>query len=275
MFLKVNGESIVVFKKMWKKGWGLLPLMWSLAAPAQAQILAESVVYPVQGQPHEGYFVRNQGYGDRQPLVLLIHDWDGLGDYEQRRAQMLAEQGYATFAIDLYGQGVRPTTPEESRQESGKLYNDRSLLRSRLMASLARAQQLPGVDPDRIVAIGYCFGGASVLELARSGADVDGVVSFHGGLGTPEGQNYEQVKGSVLILHGADDPVAPLSEVAALGEALNAANVPYQMELYGGVEHSFTVWTANRDGARYDAQADRSSWRSLLTFLDQTFGTNP
>lgn len=261
---------------MWQRFLGLFPLMVALGTPglAQAQVLEEPVVYPVQGESYEGYFVRNQGFGDRQPIVLLIHDWDGLGDYEQRRAQMLAEQGYATFAIDLYGQGVRPATLEEAKLESGKLYNDRPLLRSRLLASLERAKQLPGVDPNRIVAIGYCFGGSSVLELARSGADVDGVVSFHGGLATPEGQNYDRFNGSVLILHGADDPFAPLSQVTAAAEALSQAKVSYDIELYGGAQHSFTVWAADREGARYNAQADRHSWRSLLTFLDQVFGVN-
>lgn len=261
---------------MWQRFLGLFPLMVALATPvgfAQAQILEERVVYPVAGQTYEGFFVRNQGFGDRQPIVLLVHDWDGLGAYEQRRAQMLAEQGYATFAIDLYGQGIRPATLDEARTESGKLYNDRSLLRSRLLGSMERAKQLPGVDPSRMVAIGYCFGGASVLELARSGADVDGVVSFHGGLTTPEGQNYDGFNGSVLILHGADDPFAPLSEVMALAQALSEAKVSYDMELYGGAQHSFTVWTANREGAKYDAQADRYSWRSLLTFLNQVFGS--
>jgi dienelactone hydrolase len=254
--------------------WLLLPVIIGLGLPlkpVQAQLVGEPLDYEIAGKTHEGYFVRNEGFGDRQPLVLLVHDWDGLGDYEQRRAQMLAEQGYATFAIDLYGKDLRPKTIEESRAASGQLYADRSTLRRRLLASLERGRQLPGIDPDRVVAIGYCFGGASVLELARSGADVDGFVSFHGGLSTPADQDYQQVKGEILILHGVDDPVAPLSEVAALGEALNAAAVPYNMELYGGVKHSFTVWGANRDSSRYDAQADRRSWQSLLTFLDRVY----
>lgn len=251
-------------------GLSLMTVGWGLALePVQGQVVGEPLEYQVAGQTYEGYFVRNLGFGDRQPLVLLIHDWDGLGEYEKRRAQMLAEQGYATFAIDLYGQGLRPQTVEESRAASGALYADRPLMRRRLLASLERGKLLPGIDPDQIVAIGYCFGGASVLELARSGADVDGFVSFHGGLVTPEGQDYQQVKGEILILHGADDPVAPLSEVAALGEALNAATVPYNMELYGGVKHSFTVWGANGDSSRYDATADRRSWQSLLSFLDR------
>lgn len=236
---------------------------------AQADIIAEPVVYDIDGQPYEGYFAFNEGFGDQQPIVMLIHDWNGIGKYEQRRVQMLAERGYAAFAADLYGQGVRPSNPEESREESGKLYRDRATLRRRLFAGLEQAQGLPGVDPEKVVAIGYCFGGASVLEFARAGADIEGFVSFHGGLGTPEGQDYSQVKGTVLILHGADDPVAPMEQVAALANAMTSAGVDFDMEIYGGARHSFTVWSADRESSRYDAKADTQSWDALLRFLEQ------
>lgn len=245
-----------------------LACVLGIAVAAKADIVAEPVVYTHAGQPYEGYFARNEGFGDEQPIVLLIHDWNGLGDYEQRRAQMLAEQGYAAFAVDLYGQGVRPTTPAASRAESSKLYDDRAAMRDRLFAGLAQAQAMPGVDPERVVAIGYCFGGAAALEFARAGADLDGFVSFHGGLETPTGQNYQQVQGPILVLHGADDPVAPMEQVAALANALTAAGVDFDMEIYGGARHSFTVWSADRDSSRYDAQADVKSWDALLAFLE-------
>ncbi|MEM6715945.1 MAG: dienelactone hydrolase family protein [Cyanobacteria bacterium P01_D01_bin.6] len=236
---------------------------------AQANILAEPVVYEIDGQPFEGYFAMNEGFGDEQPIVLLIHDWNGIGDYEQRRVQMLAERGYAAFAADLYGQGNRPTNTEESRAESGKLYSDRATMRQRLMAGLAAAQSMAGVDPDRVVAMGYCFGGAAVLEMARAGADIDGFVSFHGGLVTPEGQDYSDTQAPILVLHGGDDPVAPMSEVAALADELNAAEVDYDMEIYGGVLHSFTVWGADGGSSRYDPHADTQSWDALLAFLER------
>jgi dienelactone hydrolase len=159
------------------------------AIAARADIVAEPVVYDIDGQPFEGYFAINEGYGDEQPVVLLIHDWNGIGDYEKRRVQMLAEQGYAAFAADLYGQGIRPSNPEESREQSSQLYQDRPTMQKRLFAGLAQAQTMAGVDADQVVAIGYCFGGAAVLELARAGADLNGFVSFHGGLTTPEGQD--------------------------------------------------------------------------------------
>lgn len=182
---------------------------------------------------------------------------------------MLAERGYAAFAADLYGQGVRPDTPEASREQSGKLYSDRTAMRERLFAGLSQAQQMPGVDPQRVVAIGYCFGGASVLEFARAGADIDGFVSFHGGLETPEGQDYSQATAPILILHGSNDSVAPMAQVSALAEELNAAEVPYDMEIYGGARHAFTVWSATGDSSRYDAQADIKSWEALLAFLER------
>ena len=236
---------------------------------AQANILAEPVVYEIDGQPFEGYFAMNEGFGDEQPIVLLIHDWNGIGDYEQRRVQMLAERGYAAFAADLYGQGNRPTNTEESRAESGKLYSERATMRQRLMAGLAEAQSMAGVDPERVVAMGYCFGGAAVLEMARAGADIDGFVSFHGGLVTPEGQDYSDTQAPILVLHGGDDPVAPMSEVAALADELNAAEVDYDMEIYGGVLHSFTVWGADGGSSRYDPHADTQSWDALLAFLER------
>lgn len=250
-------------------------LVWPLTAvcvlcstlTARANITGESIVYTIDGQPYEGYFVRNEGFGDDQPIVMIIHDWNGLDDYEQRRAQMLAERGYAAFAVDLYGQGVRPTNVEESRAESGKLYADRETLRTRLFASLAAAQGMAGVDPDRVAVIGYCFGGAAALEFARAGADLDGFVSFHGGLETPEGQDYSQVQGPVLVLHGADDPVAPMTQVASLADAMTAGGVDFSMEIYGGARHSFTVWGADRDSSRYDPQADVQSWDAMLAFF--------
>ncbi len=241
------------------------------AISAKADIVAEPVVYEIEGQPYEGYFALNEGFGESQPIVLLVHDWDGIDEYEQRRVQMLAERGYAAFAVDLYGQGVRPETQEESQAQSGKLYGDRPAMRQRLNAGLAQARQMPGVDPQRVVAIGYCFGGAAVLEMARSGAELDGFVSFHGGLETPEGQDYSAVAGPILILHGGEDPIAPMTQVSALAEELNAAGASYDMEIYGGARHAFTVWTADQKGSRYDAQADVKSWDALLRFLARSF----
>lgn len=240
-----------------------LPLALAAGA-APAEIIEETVVYEVDGQSFEGHFARNTGFGDGQPLVLIIHDWDGPDGYERRRARMLAEQGYAAFAADLYGQGVRPETTEERRERSGELYADRETMRARLEAGLAEARARSGVDPERVAAIGYCFGGAAVLELARSGADLAGFVSFHGGLATPEGQDYEAVRGPILVLHGSADASVPMSDIATLAGALDDAGAEHAMEIYGGVDHAFTVW----DEDRYDAKADVMSWAAMLEFFD-------
>ena len=235
-----------------------------LAAPAQADIVGEPVTYQIGGQTYEGYYARNTALGADQPTVLMIHDWDGLGDYERRRAQMLAEQGYAVFAADLYGQGVRPDTLEGKKRESGALYQDRAAMRARMQGALDQIAELDGASADQVVAIGYCFGGSAVLELARSGAELDGFVPFHGGLGTPEGQDYSDVQGPLLILHGTQDSVSGLDDVADLTDRLDAAGADYRVELYGGARHAFTVWTSEE---RYHPQADLRSWAALGDFL--------
>nr|MDJ0669230.1 dienelactone hydrolase family protein [Desulfobacterales bacterium] len=161
--------------------WLMILLMASSAAAAGKQ-----VAYEVDGNPYEGYYVSPAAGA---PLVLLIHDWDGLTDYEVKRAEMLAAMGYAVFAADLFGAGVRPTEVKDKRQHTGELYKDRAKMRALMNAALKQAV-MEGADTGRAVAMGYCFGGAAVLELARSGADLQGFVSFHGGLQTPEGQDY-------------------------------------------------------------------------------------
>ncbi len=238
-----------------------------LFAPlAQAEILAKPWVYQINNQPFEGYIGQNTGFGKDQPIVILIHDWNGLDQYEKMRTNMLSTQGYTVFAVDLYGQGIRPKNTEESKAESYKLYQNRELMRQRLQAAIAEAKKLPGVNPNKIAAIGFCFGGSAVLELARAGTDLDGLVSFHGGLTTPEGQTYQNIKAPLLILHGSADPVAPMTEVTALTESLNSAKANFDLEIYGGVRHSFSVWTS----PDYDPQADLKSWSALEQFLGQT-----
>lgn len=248
---------------------GSVALSLAFTPQAQADLIQKPVVYTIEQQPYEGYYAINEGLGEKQPVVIVIHDWNGIGEYEKRRVEMLAEQGYAAFAIDLYGQGVRPETTEESQAESSKLYNDRATMRQRLFAGVQEARNLPNIDPTRVVAIGYCFGGASVLELARAGAEIEGFVSFHGGLETPENQTYEQIQAPVLILHGSDDPIAPIEQVSDLAQAMTEAEVDFQIQLYGGVRHSFTLWGAKGDAAQYDATADLASWEALQEFLDK------
>jgi dienelactone hydrolase len=222
----------------------------------------KAITYQIDGQDYEGYYVSP---AKGAPLVLLIHDWDGLTDYEVKRAHMLADQGYAVFAADLFGQGVRPTEVKDKRQHTGELYKDRAKMR-RLMTGALGAARKQGASTDNAVAMGYCFGGAAVLELARAGADLKGFVTFHGGLKTPDGQDYAGTKGFVLILHGTADAAISMDQFADLANQLEHAGVAHEMISYGGAQHAFTVF----DGKRYQKVADQKSWQRFSSFLTET-----
>ena len=225
-----------------------------------------SVPYEVGERPFEGHFV---SHAPGAPLVLLVHDWDGLTGYEKKRADMLAQLGYSVFAVDLFGAGVRPETIEERRRLTGELYQDRDEMRSRLYGGLAAARTEVG-DTTRIVAMGYCFGGTAVLELARSGADLAGFVTFHGGLVTPEGQDYSQATGEYLILHGTADQSVSMGDFANLAAELEQAGLSHEMITYGGAPHAFTVFGSDR----YRAKADRRSWERFARFLEEVLVRN-
>ena len=233
----------------------------ALAAPLLAGA-GEKVAYQVNGADYEGYYA---SAGAGTPLVLLIHDWDGLTDYEEKRADMLAEMGYTVFAADLFGAGVRPTEVTDKRQHTGELYKDRAKMRA-LMNGALEAAAKKGADTGNAVAMGYCFGGAAVLELARSGAPMKGFATFHGGLKTPEGQDYSQAKGGILVMHGTADSAITMDQFAALANELEAAGVSHEMVTYSGAPHAFTVW----GGERYREDADRKSWALFSGFLEET-----
>lgn len=236
-------------------------LMVFLAAP-MAYAAGVSVDYQVEGVTYEGYYISP---APEAPLVLLIHDWDGLNGYEIKRAQMLAAEGYAVFAADMFGKGVRPAEMAERQRLTGALYHDREKMRSLLTGALAAAVQQGG-DRSNIVAMGYCFGGAVVLELARSGADLKGFVSFHGGLVTPEGQSYANTKGRVLILHGSADTSVTMEHFAQLAVELEEHKVVHEMITYSGAPHAFTVFGSDR----YRKDADEKSWKRFLDYLEET-----
>jgi dienelactone hydrolase len=232
--------------------------------PLAAQGAAgKAITYQIDGQNYEGYYISP---AKGAPLVLLIHDWDGLTDYEVKRAHMLADQGYAVFAADLFGQGVRPTEVKDKRQHTGELYKDRSKMR-RLMTGALETARKQGAPTDNAIAMGYCFGGAAVLELARAGADLKGFVTFHGGLKTPDGQNYRDTKGFVLVLHGTADAAISMDQFADLAKQLEEAGIAHEMISYGGAQHAFTVF----GGKRYQKAADQKSWQRFSSFLAETF----
>ena len=222
--------------------------------------MGDAVTYQVNGEAYEGYYISPSS---QAPLVVLIHDWDGLTDYEIKRAHLLAEQGYAVFAADLFGAGVRPTEVKDKRQHTGELYKDRKKMRALMNGALDTAR-VKGARVDNVVAAGYCFGGAAVLEWARSGADLKGFATFHGGLKTPAGQNYTKTRGEVLIMHGTADTAITMDQFAALANELESAGVAHEMISYGGAPHAFTVFGSKR----YRETADKKSWKRFQEFLE-------
>lgn len=232
-----------------------VPLL--LAAPA----MAEDVPYEVDGEAFTGYRATAE---DPAGLVLIVHDWDGLTDYERQRADMLAEMGYDAFAVDIFGDDTPTDTVDHRRAATGALYEDRARMRRLLEAGLEQA--MSGSDAQRMVVMGYCFGGAATLEMARSGGPeaVAGYASFHGGLGTPEGQGWSGDEPPLLILHGGADTSITLEDVATLGTKLEEAGTTYRIEIYSGAPHAFTVF----DSDRYDARADMQSWSAFTGFLE-------
>jgi len=235
-------------------------LLLALAfSPAWAS--GKTVNYQVNGADYEGYYV---SAGQDAPLVLLIHDWDGLTDYEVKRANMLADMGYSVFAADLFGAGVRPTEVKDKRQHTGELYKDRDKMRALMNGALEQAAALGG-NRGNAVAMGYCFGGAAVLELARSGAQMKGFATFHGGLKTPDGQDYANTNGKLLIMHGTADTAITMDQFAGLATELEAAGVQHEMVTYSGAPHAFTVFGS----PRYREDADKKSWKLFSEFLDE------
>ena len=241
----------------------LFTLLLTLLASSTANAAAgKAVPYQVNGKPYEGYFISPAAGA---PLILLVHDWDGLTDYEVKRAHMLADLGYAVFAADLFGAGVRPTELQEKQRLTGALYQDRQKMRTLLRAALQTAISL-GCDGNNAIAMGYCFGGAAVLEFARSGVDLKGFVTFHGGLATPAGQDYSKTRGKLLILHGTADTSVTMEQFAKLAMELEGKGVPHEMITYGGAPHAFTVFGSDR----YRADADKKSWQRFTEFLNET-----
>ena len=220
----------------------------------------EALTYVVDGETFEGY--RSAAKSDSKGLVLIIHDWDGLTEYEMKRADMLAEMGYDAFAVDLFGKGNRPTDTNAKKKETGKLYQDRARMRSLILGGLQEARE---ASDEKAVVMGYCFGGAATLELARSGKaeGIAGYASFHGGLATPEGQAYPSDTPPILIAHGGADTSVTMDDVAALAGELESAGVNYEIQVYSGAPHGFTEFSSDR----YQKRADEQSWKAFSDFL--------
>ena len=252
-----------------------ITLLFALACAftARAAFHTETVEYKHGDALLEGHLVYDDATKGPRPGVLIVHQWKGLTDYEKKRAEMLARLGYVAFAVDIYGKGIRPQDTTEASTQAGKYKSDRTLLRARVNAGLDVLRKERFVDPKRIAAIGYCFGGTTVIELARSGADIAGVVSFHGALDSPRPEDGKNIRCKVLALHGADDPFVPAKDVAAFEDELRNTGVDWQLIKYGGAVHSFTDWSADGSmkGAKYDERADRRSWEDMKLFFAEIF----
>ncbi len=254
----------------------LLPVaaLAAFTVSAFAEIKTEIVEYQDGATVLQGMVAYDDAQTGPRPGVLVIHDWTGLQDYSERRAKMLAELGYVAFAADIYGKGVRPDDPAECAKISGGFKNDRPLLRKRVTLGYDQLLKQKNVDAQKTAAIGYCFGGTCVLELARSGSPVDGVVSFHGGLSTTMPAKQGEVKAKVLACHGADDPYVKPAEVADFKHEMDVAMVDYQIISYPDSVHSFTKPEAGNDnskGAAYNEAADQKSWADMKTFFAKLF----
>jgi len=246
---------------------------WAAVSSAPAKIVTQSVDYQQGDTALQGYLAYDDAVTTARPGVLIVHQWLGLTDYEKHRAVMLAESGYVAFCADIYGKDIRPKNIQEAGQQATKYKTDRILLRARANAGLAELKKNPLVDANRTAAIGYCFGGTTVIELARSGAEVRGIVSFHGGLDSPTPADGKNIKCPVLICHGADDPFEKPADLAAFEDEMRQAGVDWRLIKYGGAVHSFTQPHVGEaiPGAQYNARADRRSWSDMKSFFGEIF----
>jgi len=229
------------------------------------------IEYEHDGTVLEAYLVLDGGSSRPRPAVMVAHTWEGRGEFVCDKARILAGQGYAGFAIDLYGKGVVGSGPEENAQLMQPFLDDREYLQARLLAAFQALGTIEAVDHTKIAAIGYCFGGLCVLDMARLGLSVQGVVSLHGLLGAPGNTDGNPIKSKVLILHGNDDPMAPVDDVIAVERELSGAGADWQLHAYGNTMHSFTNPNANNPdlGTVYNECADRRSWASMMNFLGE------
>lgn len=242
--------------------------------PGFAEVTTSEHTYTSGGIEFEGYVARPDGVSEDRPGVLVVHQWKGLTDYERRRARELAEMGYVAFAGDVYGADTRPKTNHEAALAAKTFRQDRNLYRKRVRDALGELRSISGVRGDDLAAIGYCFGGTGVLELARSGADVDAVVSFHGGLSNPNPEDATDVEATVQVHHGAEDPHVSRDAVRSFWDEMNESDADWTLQVYSDAVHSFTEKDAGSDpsnGSAYNARADRLSWRAMKQLFRDEF----
>ena len=221
----------------------------------------------------EGYCALDDSKQGKKPAVLVVHDWSGRNDFACQKAEQLAELGYVGFAVDMYGNGQVAQTNAEKKALMTPLVEDRALLQQRILAALDTVQRMEAVNTARIAVIGFCFGGLCALDLARSGAEIRGAVSFHGQLKSPPNLPTKKIHAKVLVLHGYDDPGVPPADIATFANEMTAAKVDWQVHMYGNTQHAFTNPTAHDPdaGLVYNPLADKRSWQSARNFLAEIF----
>ncbi len=240
----------------------------------QAEIRTSTVEYKHGSVVLEGYLAYDDRISDKRPGVLIVHEWWGLTPNIKKRAEELASLGYIAFAVDMYGKGITAADPGKASELSGVYRSDRKLMFNRAMAGYEILSRHPLVIPEKIAAIGYCFGGTTVLELARGHAPVAGIVSFHGSLDTPHPSDTKDVKAKVLVLHGSEDPFASKEQIDTFMNEMRRSGADWQMFFYGGAMHSFTNPEADRYGIKgiaYNEKADKRSWQAMKIFFDELF----
>ena len=242
------------------------------AGSAQAAVKVQTVEYKQGDTALEGWLVYDDATQTKRPGIVVYPQWMGPTANEKSIAEKLAAMGYVAFVADIYGKGVRPTTPQAAGAESGKYMKDRPLLLARAQAALDRLRASPLVDTQKLAVIGYCFGGAPALDLGRSGAPLVDIVTFHGVLSTPDPANAKNIKGHVLALHGAADPLVNAEAVAAFEKEMTDGHVDWQVVLYGGVMHAFTDPSAHspEHGAQYDPAAAARAWQAMSDLFKAT-----
>jgi dienelactone hydrolase len=246
-------------------------------ALASPKIKAETVLYTAQGQVMKGYLAFDENLKGPRPGILVVHEWWGLNDYARMRARMLAELGYTALALDMYGNDKVAAHPADAQEFSSELMQNFAIAKARFLAGMELLKEKPFVDPTRIAAIGYCFGGGIVLNMARQGVDLKGVVSFHGSLTAVQPAQPGTIKARILVLAGGADKVVPPEQVAAFKKEMETAQADYQVIIYPGAMHSFTNPEADKLAKEfhlpigYNAEADRKSWEAMKQFLTEIF----
>lgn len=257
--------------------FGAACLALALTAPAAAAVKGEPVEYRANGTVLKGYLAYDDAIKDKRPGVLVVHEWWGHNEYARMRARMLAELGYTALAVDMYGDGKTADHPDTAGKFAGEVRKNLPVAKKRFEAALAQLRKHKTVDPKRVAAIGYCFGGAVVLEMARQGVDLKGVVSFHGALNTESPAQPGKVKAKILVLNGEDDPLVKPEAIEAFKKEMQAAKADYRFVNYPGAKHSFTNPGATELGKKfnlpleYHPEVDRQSWAEMQAFLEGLF----